>query len=221
MDEVSSRQAEPLEVSCVIADDDRLTALSLAGALSLYGVRALATVHSAGDALSATLQHQPDVLIVDLDFGPGPTGLDVAKLVRRNLAEVGIVLLTSYEDPRLLAPHLPSLPIGGVFLVKHHLSDPLEVARAAKRSAAMSRARIKRVKNQGLDLTDSQIELLRLIAMGLSNSAISQRLVVTPAAVEKAISRLAQKLEIDRSHDTNLRVGLTNKYLDFIGYTRG
>lgn len=218
----NASNAELQQLSAVVADDDRLTALSLADSLSRYGIIPLAVVHSAGDAIAKTLELTPDVLVVDLDFGPGPTGLDVASAVRRRLSKIGIAIVTSYEDPRLLAPNLPSTPIGAVYVVKHKVDNPKQIAEAARDSYRYSQAlgRVPIAQNR-IDLTDSQVELLRLVAMGLSNQAIAQDLFITASAVEKAITRLATKLNVDRSHEANLRVGLTHRYLDHVGYTRG
>lgn len=98
----------------VLADDDRLTSTSLAVALGRYGLTPLAVVHTAGDAVSATADLAPDVLIVDLDFGPGPTGFDVAITVRRHNPLIGVVMVTAYVDSRLLSPTLPPPPRFGV-----------------------------------------------------------------------------------------------------------
>lgn len=209
------------QLTAVVADDDRLTALSLADSLSRHGIVALAVVHTAGDAIAKAEELKPDVLVVDLDFGPGPTGLDVATAVRKTLPKIGIALVTAYEDPRLLAPNLPATPVGAVYVVKHRVDNPKQVADAARDSFRYSQAQGRAPKPQHrIQLTDSQVELLRLISMGLSNQAISHELFITPAAVEKAITRLATKLEVDRSQEANLRVGLTHRYLDYVGYTR-
>jgi DNA-binding NarL/FixJ family response regulator len=210
------------KLTAVVADDDRLTALSLADSLGRHGITPLAVVHTAGEAITKTQELKPDVLVVDLDFGPGPTGLDVAVAVRLQLPKIGIAIVTAYEDPRLLAPNLPATPIGAVYVIKHQVDNPKQVADAARDSFRYSKAvgRIPQPKNR-INLTDSQVELLRLVSMGLSNHAISQELFITPSAVEKAITRLATKLSVDRSQEANLRVGLTHRYLDHVGYTRG
>jgi DNA-binding NarL/FixJ family response regulator len=217
----STGTAQTTELTCVVADNERLVAQSLSDSLVRYRFKTLAVAYTAGDAISQTLEHKPDVLIVDLDFGPGPTGVDVAVLVRKQQSRVGIVIVTGYEDPRLLAPGLPDLPPGALYLVKHHLENPKQVAEAARQAHRLATSfGTKVVPHHNVDLTDSQVELLRLVAMGLSNTAISEALVVTPAAVEKAVTRLATKLGIDRSHDANLRVALTHRYLEFVGSSR-
>lgn len=209
----------PLRV--VVVDDHKLTANSIGDALERHGMLAVARAHSAAGAIEACSTHSPDALVIDLDLGPGPTGIDVALEVRKKLRRVGVVLLTGYEDPRLLDPRLPALPPACVYMVKHKLDDTTDVVEAVH----MARALIagpgpKTPVKPRVSLTDSQVEILRLVASGLSNHAVAARLSLTVSAVEKAINRLARKLDVDSEADTNIRVGLTHRYLDMVGYVR-
>lgn len=208
-------------LSVVVADDDRLTALTLADSITRYGLRPLATVHTAGDAIAAVTELKPDVLVVDLDFGPGPNGIDIAIAVRKLLPKLGVVIVTAYEDPRLLAPGLPETPAGSIYLVKQQVANPAQVATAAKLSLQTAiKPPKKSATKRGMNLSDSQIELLRLVAAGLSNQAIAEALSLTPETVKKAITRLAKRVGVDYSSDSNLRVGLTHVYLQHSGYSR-
>lgn len=213
----------PIEaLSVVVADDDRLTALTLADSLQRHGLKILATAHTARDAINLVIKFKPDVLVVDLDFGPGPTGIDVAVTVKRSMPLLGVVIVTAYEDPRLLAPGLPKAPEGTLYLVKHQVENPEQVSAAARlsRNAALNPPK-KDLIQSGVRLTNSQIELLRLVAMGLSNQAIAETLNLTPETVKKSITRLAKRVGVDYSSDSNLRVELTHRYLQHSGYSHG
>jgi DNA-binding NarL/FixJ family response regulator len=211
-----------MPLTFVLADDDMLSATSLSGALTKYDSTPVAVVHTAGDAVAATVKLKPDVLIVDLDFGPGPTGIDVAIQVRKQLPRVAVVMITAYQDPRLLSPTLPPPPAGVVYLVKQKLQSPSQVAEAARGALATVRSgsRASAIR-QGIALTNQQVELLRLIAAGLSNNALAEALTITPKAVEKAVTRLADRMGIDRSSESNLRVALANRYWEYLGHHRG
>ena len=222
MNEFLSGETSEAVLSAVLADDDRLTAVTLADSLERHGVRAVGVVHTAGDAVKGVVDHHPDVVITDLDFGPGPTGLDVAIQARRVFPHIGVVMVTAYRDPRLLGSSLPEAPPGTVYLVKQQLSSPAEVAEAAKEAVARAQTGSRSSRpTRRVSLSDSQAELLRLVAAGLSNQAIADSLHVTTKSVEKALSRLADRLHIDRSGDANLRVALTNRYLEYVGHSRG
>jgi DNA-binding NarL/FixJ family response regulator len=208
-------------VRVVVADDHRLTAHSIGDALERHGMIVEARVFTAADALASCLELTPDALVVDLDMGPGPTGIDVAVQVRKSLRRLGVVLLTGYEDPRLLDPGLPALPPACVYLVKQKLADTTEVVDAVGHAVELiGQKRPELQQQKGVSLTDSQVEILRLVAGGLSNQAIAARMSLSVAGVEKAINRLAKKLEVDSEADTNSRVGLTHRYLDMTGYVR-
>jgi DNA-binding NarL/FixJ family response regulator len=216
-----SGDSNAAELTVVVADDDRLTALTLGDSLSRYGLSLLAVLHTPGEALATTLELKPDVLVVDLDFGPGPNGIDVALKARARLPLVGVVIITAYEDPRLLAPGLPGAPPGAVYLVKQQIENPEQVAVAARLSVdlAMNPPR-ELAPRKRIDLTDPQVELLRLVALGLSNHAIAQQIFQSPDSVKKSISRLAKKLGVDHSSEKNVRVGLTHRYLQHSGHSR-
>ena len=216
-----SAEGNAAELTVVVADDDKLTALTLGDSLTRYGLSLLAVLHTPGEALARTLELKPDVLVVDLDFGPGPNGIDVALKARAHLPLLGVVMITAYEDPRLLAPGLPGAPAGTVYLVKQQIENPEQVAVAARLSvdSALNPPREQALRKK-IDLTDPQVELLRLVALGLSNTAIAEQVFQTPDSVKKSISRLAKKLGVDHSSENNVRVGLTRRYLQHSGHSR-
>jgi DNA-binding NarL/FixJ family response regulator len=219
--QVESTRAPGEVLTVVVADDDRLTALTLADSLSRHGLKVLATVHTASDAIAAVTTLRPDVLVVDLDFGPGPTGIDVAQKVRRVLPDLGLVIVTAYEDPRLLAPDLPDAPAGSLYLVKQQVANPEQVAMAAKLSLETATNPPKKdTFKKGVSLSNSQIELLRLVALGLTNQAIADNLSLTPDTVKKGITRLAKRVGVDHTSESNVRVALTKRYLQHSGYNR-
>ena len=217
----AERESPDSPLTVVIADDDKLTALTLSDSLSRFGLTPLAVLHTPGEALAATLKLKPDVLVIDLDFGPGPNGIDVALKARARIPRLGLVIVTAYEDPRLLAPALQGAPPGAVYMVKQHIESPEQVAVAARLSGefAINPPRAQ-ASTKNIGLTDSQIELLRLVALGLSNTAIAEQVFQTPDSVKKSISRFAKKLGVDNSSEKNVRVGLTRRYLQHSGHSR-
>lgn len=209
----------PLRV--VVVDDHKLTANAIGDALERHGMLAVARAHSAADAIEACSTNTTDALVIDLDLGPGPTGIDVALEVRKSQRQVAVVLLTGYEDPRLLDSTLPALPLACVYMVKHKLDDTIDVVEAVHLAKTLiTGPRAKTPVKPRVSLTDSQVEILRLVSSGLSNQAIAARLSLTVSAVEKAINRLVRKLDVESEADTNVRVGLTHRYLDMVGYVR-
>lgn len=216
-----SAGGSPAPTRVVVIDDHRLTAHSIGDALERHGMVTVARGHSAAEAIAHCVETRPDALVIDLDLGPGPTGIDVALQVRKQLRRTGIVILTGYEDPRLLDSTLPALPPACVYMVKQKLDDTTEVVDAVTRAIQLIRRpnALPAVKPR-VSLTDAQIDILRLLSSGLSNQAIAAKLSLTLSAVEKATNRLAKKLDVDNEAETNTRVALTHRYLDLIGYVR-
>lgn len=191
----------------LLVEDDDFTRSTLTAALERHGVTVTHAVSSARDAL--TLVELPEVALLDLDLGPGPSGIDLAVALRERAPMIGLVLLTSYDDPRLIASDLPPAPRGTLHLRKREVGDVREViaaiGSAAQRPIALARA-------EHADLSDTQIAVLRAVAEGLSTAEIARRRGVSPKAVEKTITQLCAHFGIERLSTHNQRVRLAAEY---------
>jgi DNA-binding NarL/FixJ family response regulator len=204
-------------IRTMVVEDDSFTRLTVVGALRHAGLDVVADCDNSRDALTQFRTYRPKVCLIDLDLGVGPTGIDVAAALRRLDPAVGVVLLTSYEDPRLLSPSLRQLPEGTRYVVKQAMSD-MDMLIAAIESA-FEHPRQDSVSGQSADLTDTQVEILRLVAIGLSNAEIARIRVVEEKTVEQAIRRTAKRLGIRGSAKVNQRVALARTYYRLIGAT--
>jgi len=204
-------------IRTMVVEDDSFTRLTVVGALRYAGVEVVAHCGHSRDALEQFRAHRPKVCLIDLDLGAGPTGIDIAAALRRLDPAVGVVLLTSYQDPRLLSPSLRKLPKGTRYVVKQAMSD-IEILLAAIESAAEHPCH-ESISGGSADLTDTQVEMLRLVAIGLSNSEIARIRVVEEKTAEQAIRRTAKKLGVQGSAKMNQRVALARTYYQLIGAT--
>jgi len=205
----------PLKV--IIIEDDDFTRFTLVATLKANNFNVVADAPNAGLAISRAMEHRPDVALVDLDLGKGPTGLDLSVVLRKNLPEIGIVFLTSYKDPRLLRSSLPELPPGSIFLVKQDTSNPDLLSKKIREAAEQKNRNVDASHGLDLEFTDSQIETLKLLAQGLSNSEIAKKRFVTEKAIEVTIARLAKKFEIPYDAASNQRVVLAKKVFALMG----
>ncbi len=206
----------------MVVEDDDFTRSTVVGALQIQGVDVISQTGSIGPAMKFAQQLKPDAVILDLDLGAGPTGMDLAIALRRKFPKLGIVILTTFEDPRLLHPKIPSPPIGTEYLVKRSVGEIELLYRAIQKS-------IKNVqKNSGIGaksptsplldkVTDSQLETMRLIAQGKSNSEIAKIRGVSEKSIEQSISRLVSDLEISKGPTTNQRVQISKLYFQLTG----
>ena len=194
----------------------------IANSLETQGVQVLAKCSSAVEALEQISRLSPNLIIVDLHLGTGPTGLDVATEVRRSAPKTGVIILTSYEDPRILDPNLPEIPFGSVYLNKRNVND-INVLIDAMNSAIDHKSwkahskLLNRSPDSISSLSNSQLETLRLMAQGLSNSEIAKRKFVTEKSVETSIARLAKAMGLKADPSINQRVHLAKVYFRALG----
>lgn len=202
----------------LVVDDDPFTLSMVTGVVATSGFNA----HGESSATKAVLfakEFNPVSALLDLDLGTGPTGIDLAIALRKINPQIGIVLLTSYEDPRLLGPKLPQIPIGTKYLVKQHLSAQVELVNTLEDSIIDPLGKVSYEDAHLGEFSDVQIETLRLVAKGLSNSEIAKLRFVTEKTVEQTITRLARQLNIPQQAATNSRVQLARTYFNRTGKT--
>ena len=200
----------------VIVDNDPFTRTTLAAALSGKNFEVVASVGKASQCLALPNLNSVHVALLDLDLGDGPTGLDLAKALRERHPKIGIVLLTTYDDPRLVASNLPPLPKGGIHLRKRDVHEMKVVAKAVLEAATKPVSQRSGPDADGPKLTQTQNEVLRDVVQGLSNAQIAEKRGTSNSAVEKMVARIAERLGI-APDDGNVRVILTQEYLKLTG----
>ncbi len=206
------RHDAPNALDVLLVEDDGFTRSTLAAALRGHGIHVVAAVGTAREALN--MNHLPAVAVIDLDLGRGPSGVDVAIALRERDPSIALVLLTSYEDPRLIDAGLPVLPRGIRYLRKRDVNNVNEVV-SAIHDAANSPLGVQR--HEFLSLTEPQLEILRGVAEGLSTAEIARRRGVTDKAVEGIITRLCEHFDLPRAASHNQRVRLTAIYYQLTG----
>lgn len=209
-----------MTLSGVVVEDDDFTRVLMTRAFKSHGFSIQHEGSSPSAALVAIKEFKPDFLVADLHLGPGPTGIDLARGARDHAPKIGVIILTSYQDPRLLRSNLPALPVGSVYITKQEITSEQAIIDAVLRACSNnSEASIRtRVGNDSIQsLTDNQIELLRLMSLGLSNGEIAKRRFVTEKSVEVAINRLAKTLGVERNQNQNQRVHIAKTYFRALG----
>lgn len=202
--------------SLIVVEDDVLTRAALTTSLEFAGFTVAASVSSAADALAASQQSKAEVALLDLDLGPGPTGIDIAIALRRENPRIGIVFLTSFLDPRFSRAESTSLPKGSRYITKQDLGGLSKVA-STLLQAKFQPLTPSSEGPKASPLSDQQISVLKLVASGLSNSEIAKKLSVSEKAVEHLITRTAKTLGISREGNLNLRVQLMRHFAQLIG----
>jgi two-component system, NarL family, invasion response regulator UvrY len=199
----------------LVVEDEQFTRTMLNVTLQALGFGVAGLCSSAEEALGAVKTAPVGVALLDLDLGPGPSGVDIAHALREVSPNIGIVLLTTFTDPRLHDPHERTLPKGSRYLVKTQLDDP-EVLRSVIIDAYKNPLKDSVRVREGLALTSLQLEVLRLVAMGMSNTEIAAAQGVTDKAVERTVQRITEALGINEQSG-NKRVLLSRAYTDLTG----
>lgn len=202
----------------LIVDDDALLASSIANGLANLGVTVTGTYLNAAGVVAHAIEQQVDVALLDFDLGPGPTGIDLARALRDALPSIGIVILTTYSDPRLKASGIPTLPKGSAYLTKSSITDLTEVSRIVDRVARnpMSGDGVRN-DEQPLELSATQVDILRNVANGISTTQIAADRGVSTKAIEQHLTKIYDTLGLPRGSDTNQRVHLAREYLKRAG----
>lgn len=202
----------------LLVEDDPFTRSTLRGALSQEGFLLPDPAANAKEALSSFKMHDHDALLLDLDLGGGPTGLDVALLIRKIKPRVALVFLTSFEDPRLHSNSHKRLPDGAAYLVKQSVLDVRQISNAVRQAISdASDSTRKSLVAPSVAFTDVQLETMRLVAAGMTNSDIAKARFVSEKTVEKTIKLIADQLNLAPAPNTNVRVAIARTYLKLTG----
>jgi two-component system, NarL family, invasion response regulator UvrY len=201
--------------SILVVEDEQFTRTMLGASLQSLGFEIAGLCATAACAIETQTSTRIDVALLDLDLGPGPSGIDVAYALRETSPALGVVFLTSYSDPRIKDPSERILPRGARFLVKSKLEDP-ETLRLTLLDARHSPLRTAPHHVARHQLTPNQITVLRLVAFGSTNAEIARELEVTEKAVERTLQRISEHLGLD-DVPGNRRVHLARAYGDLSG----
>lgn len=201
----------------LVVENDPFTLTSIVNALEYQRMDVVARASSAREALELQREANPTVALLDLDLGVGPTGIDLAHALRIRQPDIGIVILSTYRDPRLVGPGITPPPRGTVYLSKQDVHDFSQVISSLEAAAETPVARRSTPAAALPSLTEIQLEVLQGIAEGLSTQAIAEQRNVSVKAIEQTISRLYEVFEVPRDGAHNQRVRLARAYLQLAG----
>ncbi len=202
----------------VVAEDLMLTREGIVRLLGDAGIDVVGVAEDADALLRLVHQQRPDVAITDIRMPPTHTdeGLAAAARIRAEYPTTGVLVLSQYVEPsyamRLLADHPESVG----YLLKERVFDVAVLVDALRRitdgetvidPTIVSRLLGRKRRDDPLaTLTDREREVLALVAEGLSNRAIAERIVVTDRTVEAHISQIFGKLGLEESTTVHRRV---------------
>lgn len=161
---------------------------------------------SGEEAIRLATEHIPDVVLIDLVM-PGMDGVEATLRIKRITPRTQVIVLTSYHEDEHIFPALRAGALS--YMLKdtgmNELADA--VRRGARGEASLHPRVASRViqdlrggwhagSDAFLDLTDRELEILRLIAQGLSNADIMEELVISENTVKGHVSNILSKLHL-------------------------
>lgn len=195
-------------INVVLVDDHEVVRLGLLTLLEdLPWVRVVAEAGSAGEAIEATVRHQPDVVVMDIRM-PGSSGLEACREITRRWPDVKVVMLTSYMDDDLIFQAIQAGASG--YVLKQVGNESLINALGAVRRGealldpAVTQRVLQRVRETEndreaaafRDLSGREMEILALVAEGKSNGEIAAELTLSEKTVRNHVSAILSKLSL-------------------------
>jgi DNA-binding NarL/FixJ family response regulator len=214
-----------MTVRVVIAEDSLLVRAAVVRLLEEAGVDVVGEAGDGDDLVRKVRAHRPDVAVIDIRMPPEHVdeGLQAARVIRRELPEVGILLLSQYVEERYATELLEHGADGVGYLLKERVADVAQFVEAVHQVAARRSVLDPEVvahmiggrrRRQSLDaLDDREREVLARMAEGASNRAIAERMFLSERAVERSITAIFERLGLRASRHANRRVLAVLAYL--------
>jgi two-component system NarL family response regulator len=198
-------------IRVIVADDEAPYRSALQKTLHLMAdCEVLAVCKDGQEALEACLADPPDVLLTDINM-PRLTGIELVRAVHRKEKQIAIVILTVREDEDGVFEAFRAGALG--YLVKTSTpQDVIEAIRLAHHGEAMVTPRIatkviddfRRIREDDdapgaelYDLSDRESEILELVAQGLRNKDIAERLCIAEKTVKNHVSNILKALQVN------------------------
>ena len=196
-----------MSVRVVVADDQAVVRDGLVLLLSASDeIEVVAAAADGDDAVRLILETRPDVALLDLRM-PKRTGDEVTAVLAREAPEVRVLVLTTFADDDAILPALRAGALG--YLTKDATSEQLVGAIrdvAAGRTVldpSVQRRLVELVASPPSaepdlgGLTRREVDVVRLVAEGLTNQQIARRLVLSEATVKTHLNHVLSKLDVD------------------------
>lgn len=190
----------------MIVEDSTLLRDGLVRLLAEGGLRVIGARPDAVGLLEELRSNPPDVVLIDVRMPPthSAEGIEAAIEIRRELPDVGVLVLSQHLEPRYAVRLLEHTPSGVGYLLKDRVTKSVDLIDAIRRIVAgdsvIDSEVVDRLLNRprhggAIDtLTRRERDVLRLMASGASNNAIAEELFVSPKTVEHHTHRIFTKL---------------------------
>lgn len=192
-----------MSVSVVIADDHAVVRRGLSSLLKDTEIQVIGEAENGEQAIAETLKYSPDVVLMDVRMG-GTDGLDALEKIREQSPQTRVVILSTYDNPTYVAR---SVALGADdYVLKGSTRDELvsSIRRVANgeppahtsilTKIRQSMARRREGVGDDVPLTNRETQVLRHIALGLSNREIGRSLTISVETVKEHVQNILRKI---------------------------
>ncbi|MEU7825146.1 response regulator transcription factor [Catellatospora sp. NPDC049133] len=189
-------------ITVLLVDDHPIVRAGLRATLEADpGLRVVGEASEGDEAVRLARELCPDVVLMDLQLGPGIDGAAATARVRELPEPPRVLILTTYDSDADILRAIEAGAIG--YLLKD--AEPADLLRALRAAAAgetvlapsVATRLVSRERAPGISLTPREAQVLQLVAGGHSNSAIARRLFISEATVKSHLVQVFAKLGVD------------------------
>ncbi|MBC89483.1 MAG: DNA-binding response regulator [Planctomycetaceae bacterium] len=193
-------------VRVVVADDHEVVRCGLVNLLDGTDVEIVAEASSGEAAVSLAMKHKPDVILLDIRMAPGNDGLKALEKIRNDAPSVRCIMLTTFDNPTYIARAVASGAHD--YILKGCSREELleSIMGAASGQLPLRAGELRRVAttmanrvvtpDPDVALTQREMQVLRHVALGLSNKEIAQSLTISVETVKEHVQNILRKLAV-------------------------
>lgn len=194
------------KIRVMLADDHPIVMTGFAMSLEGQGLDVVAQARTPEEAVAQYHEHKPDVAVLDLRFGEQLTGLDAAKQILAQAPDAAIVFLSQFDQDSLIKE---TYRLGGrAFMTKD--CDPADLAAAVRRAhdgelyflphiaERLANLSVRGDASPQSQLDERALEIFTLMAEGLTNAEIAEKLDVSTKTISNISQAVKEKLGVHR-----------------------
>ena len=202
------------KIRILLADDHHIVRAGVCQLLeSASDLQVIAEAGNGEEAQELIQKHKPDVAVLDIQM-PKATGIEVTRWVRANMPEVGVLILTAYDDDPYVMAVLQA-GANGYVLKTAQADDLIQAVRDVNEGKSaldpsitqkLMSSIFKGPENKIVEpLTDRELDVLRLAAKGFTNKAIGVQLTISDRTVQGHLAHIFAKLQANSRTEAVMR----------------
>ena len=198
----------------LIVEDEPLMSALLQQSLTSADFEVEAAIDAA-QARKKIEAFDPDILLLDISLGDGPSGLHLAHAIDKTRPDIAILILTKHPDAKSATSEGLDIPARVGFLRKHLVNDVNYLLNAIEKVLSDRSSEVRQdfqSESPINNLSEQAVLILSLIAQGFSNNEIATRAKLSVKSVERWIDIIYKELEITKSGEINQRVEAARRY---------